>query len=479
VLGRLIGWPLLFTGAEIARAHVPLGGFSWGSLGASQHAGAPLLPLARVGGMWSVTLALVLVNALVAEAIAARRRFGRTLALVAAASAAVAPTALPLGAAGASGRTLDVAVVQGNVPIGHFTDLVRGRVGPEDEVILDNHITLSKTLSSHPPDLAIWPENALDRDPVANPDVGEKLSAAVAGIGRPVLVGAILDAPDGRYTNTNLLYAGDGVTLMGRYDKIHLVPFGEYVPWGWARRVVRELDQVPADGVAGRAARVLETGSARIGAVICFESSYPDLVRRFVRNGAEVIVVSTNNATFQRSPLARQHLAQSQMRAVEEGRTVVHAAISGISAIIGPDGEIHSEAGLFRPAIIRESVPLASGLTPYTRHGEAIDRGLGLGGAATTLLGLGLGLLRRRRPSAPPVTEADDDDEDSSFWTGAPTPGLDAVRESDTGMVEAPEPAADAEPEPATEAEPEPATDAAGLPQPWEIAPPPETVESS
>lgn len=434
VAGRVVGAPLLFAALEIARAHVPLGGFAWGSLGASQHGGGPLLPLARAGGMWSITLALVVINALLAESITSSKRSRRSVAFVVAAAIAVAPAFLPLGAAIAAGR-LDVAVVQGNVPEDHFSGIARGRVGPEDQVILRNHVALTETLVAAPPDLVVWPENALDRDPFTNPDVGQEVARILSRVGRPALVGAILDAPDGRFSNSNVLFSGDGTTVLDRYDKIHLVPFGEYVPWAWTRRLVRDLDRVPTDGVPGTAAHVLRTGSVRIGAVVCFESSYPDLVRRFVRNGAEVIVVTTNNATFGRSALARQHLAQSQMRAVETGRSVVHAAISGISAIIGPDGGVLAHADLFRPAIVRRNVTLASGLTPYARHGNSIDLGLAGGGALAAFAALILGLVRRRAAVLLPFGE--DETGDDRFWAGEPVAAspadvAPAAQETDT-----------------------------------------------
>jgi apolipoprotein N-acyltransferase len=433
--GRIAGLPLLYTGLEIARAHTPFQGFAWGSLGSTQHSGLPLLPLARAGGMWSVTLAVVAINALLAETLTSVKQVGRTVAFVTAAAVAIAPAFLPIGAAGASGR-LDVAVVQGNVPEGHFSGIARGRVGPEDQTILRNHVTLTETLAAVPPDLIIWPENALDRDPFTNAEVGAEVTRAFALVGRPALIGAILDGPNGRFTNSNLLFSGDGTTLLGRYDKIHLVPFGEYVPWSWTRRVVRDLDQVPTDGIPGKAARVLRAGQARIGAVICFESSYPDLVRRFVRNGAEVIVVSTNNATFGRSPLARQHLAQSQMRAVEMGRSVVHAAISGISAVIGPEGRVLVRAGLFRPAIVRRDVTLASGETPYARYGDRIDLGLAGGGALAALAALILGLVRRRPGTV--LSFAEDEGADEQFWAGAPVTATPPVVEGPGAAVEAP-----------------------------------------
>jgi apolipoprotein N-acyltransferase len=386
--GRLLGVPLLWTGLEIARARYPFGGFAWGSLGYSQHSGGSLLPLARVGGVVAVGLVCVAVNALIAEAIASRVR--RTAVLVAIVAALVLlPGVLPLGLAGPQAGTLDVAAIQGNVPRNRFTSLSRrGRVGPEDFTIVDNHLRETKLLLGQPkPDLIVWPENSFDRDPRLNADMFDPVVQTLHQIGAPLLAGAILDAGD-RFTNTNLLVEPNG-QIVQHYDKVHLVPFGEYVPIHFFRSIVPALDrELPSDAIPGRKLVVFQVGGARIGTVICFESTYPEVARSLVRNGAEILIVTTNDASFGTSPAARQHLAMSQMRAVELGRSVVHAAISGISAVIQPDGKITQEAGLFRPAMLRARLPLATGETPYARYGSAIEIGIGAGALLFALLAL-------------------------------------------------------------------------------------------
>jgi len=211
----------------------------------------------------------------------------------------------------------------------------------------------------------------------------------------PFIVGAILDAEGGRFRNTNLLYAADG-RVTARYEKIHLVPFGEYVPWPRLRRYITALKQIPSDGVPGRDPVMFNIGSATVGTVICFESTYANLARDNVRDGAQLLVVTTNNASFRRSPAARQHVAMSQLRAVEEGRTVLHAAISGITAVIDARGKVLQETPLFRQAVVRRTVPLATGLTPYGRFGDALELGLGGLGAFAGLATIAQTLGRRR-----------------------------------------------------------------------------------
>lgn len=386
VLGRLLGIPLLWTGLEIARERYPLDGFSWGMIGYSQHTGGTMLPIARVGGVVLLGLAIAVVNALIAEALASRAGRRATFA-VAAAALVVLPGLLPLGLAGPRVGTFDVASVQGNVPRYRFTGLGRrGRVGPEDFTIVNNHLAVtSRLLGQTTPDLIVWPENSFDRDPRTTPEMFDPVLTLLAQIRAPLLAGAILDE-GARWTNTNILVEPDG-TIAQRYDKIHLVPFGEYVPWHWARSVVPALDrELPVDAIKGRRLVVFDVGTARIGSVICFESTYPELARGLVRNGAQLLVVTTNNASFGTSPAAREHLATSQLRAVELGRAVVHSAIAGISAVIQPDGKITQEAGLFRPALLRARLPLATGETPYARYGSAIEIAIGAGALLFTIL---------------------------------------------------------------------------------------------
>lgn len=386
LIGRILGVPLLWAGLEIARARYPLGGFSWGVIGYTQHTGGSMLPLARVGGVVLLGLAIVLVNALIAEALTTRVVVTGVLVL-AIGAVVLLPSLLPLGLAGRAAGSFDVAAVQGNVPRDRFTGLGRrGRIGPEDFTIIDNHVRETQLLFNRSkPDLIVWPENSFDRDPRLNADVFDPVVETIHKIGAPLLAGAILDAGE-RFTNTNLLIDPNG-RIEQRYDKVHLVPFGEYVPWHFFRSLVPALDrELPTDAIAGRKLVVFNVAGARVGTLICFESTYPELARSLARDGAQILIVTTNNASFGTSPAAREHLAMSQMRAVETGRAVVHAAISGISAVIQPNGKITEESKLFTAALLRARVPLASGETPYTKYGSDIEIAIGAGALLFALL---------------------------------------------------------------------------------------------
>jgi apolipoprotein N-acyltransferase len=399
-LGRLVGVPLMFVAAEVLRTRWPLGGFAWGDLGYAQHDGGSLVSLARIGGVHAVTLALVATNALIAHVVVSGRVWRRVLAGAVAVGIVIGPLWLPLGLASPRAGELDVALVQGNVPQGRFTGIADriGRRGPEDDTIVQNHKRLTDPLSSAPPNLIVWPENAIDRDPFTDPQLGQTIEQTVKKVGAPLIAGAILDAPGGRFRNTNLLYSSAGL-VTARYEKIHLVPFGEYVPWPALRRYVNALDQIPADGVPGKDPVLFDIGGAKIGTMICFESTYPSLARELERSGAELLVVTTNNASFRRSPASSQHVAMSQLRAVEEGRTVLHAAISGITAVIDARGQILRRTGLFKAAVVRATVPLARGRTPYSRFGDPIELTMLALGAAVVLVTTArmVGARRERR----------------------------------------------------------------------------------
>ena len=152
-------------------------------------------------------------------------------------------------------------------------------------------------------------------------------------MGAAYIVGATLDAPGGRFRNVSLFFRSDGSTA-GSYVKMHLVPFGEYVP---ARRLlagwIRELDRVPLDGIAGRSPTVFSLPQGAFASVICYETGYPELVRSFVARGARMIVVSTNNSSYLRTAASAQMVAISQLRAAEERMWVAQAALTGISAV--------------------------------------------------------------------------------------------------------------------------------------------------
>lgn len=381
----------LWTAVDWVRGAWPLGGFTWGALGNTQHDNGLLLPLASVAGVWGITFVVVLANGLLlAAAGVAREVPRRALGLVAvAAAASMLPALIPLPEA--NGPVLEIAVVQGSVP----RELAHDRL-LQSESVGESHIALHRELAGDPPDLAVWPENSLDRDPIADPALNQEVTASIRLVGAPTLVGAITDAPGGRFYNQVLLYTGRGEAA-GRYTKTHLVPFGEYVPFrrflGWTDRYrPTSRDLAPGDRLT-----LFDIEGVVVAAPICFENVFPDLFRRFVAMGANVVVLTTNDSSFLETVASREHVIMSEIRAVETGRWIVQGAISGESAVIDPHGRVLRRTTLFDRTIMRHTVPGSTARTIYTRWGDWFPWTCGIG----VLVGLALTIRARRRPTVP------------------------------------------------------------------------------
>lgn len=361
-----VGLAALWTVMDWVRTMWPLGGFSWGSLGVSQIDNRVTVRLATIAGVWGVTFVVLFVNALVVEAVAGggggARRTGRIgLAAVAIAAPLLIPFSVP------DGRAVDVAMLQVDVRQAASVSTVS-----EDEGVARLHISMHARLASDPPDLAIWGEGALDPGAANDPEIMADVRQAIAAVGAPTLVGAVLNDPDGTQRTSALLFDGAGIPV-DRYDKVHLVPFGEYIPWRDELSWISAIEQIPVDRTPGERVHTVSTaGLPSFATPICFENSFPALTRAFVRAGAGFLVVPVNNASYGTTAASAQQLQMSRMRAVEDGRWVVNAAVSGISAFIDPGGRVVAEAGLFRPAILRHTIRSSDVITPYVRLGDRL-----------------------------------------------------------------------------------------------------------
>jgi apolipoprotein N-acyltransferase len=361
-----------WTLAEAARGAWPLGGLAWGEIGTSLAPFGPARALAPGGGVLLVSFAVVAIQAGLADlahptARGERGSDARRAAALTLLGVTVAVTVAVLARPGTTAAgSIRIATLQAN-------DLDRRLTPSEiaDDILTRKHLDLAETLRG-PYDLIVFPESALMSDPETDP----VLRAEIVDVGRRhdayVLVNVIERGPRDLVRNTDRLYAPDG-RLVGRYSKRHLVPFGEYVPWRDRLGFIGAIDQVPEDMTPGRDGSVLRIGGGvRIGALICFESVFGPLVRDTVRDGAEILVVSTNNRSYRRSGNSAQHVQSGQMRAAETGRAVVQAAISGISAVIDPHGVVTERTQLFERTTMSARVPVRTGETPYVRWGAWI-----------------------------------------------------------------------------------------------------------
>jgi apolipoprotein N-acyltransferase len=364
ILGTF-GIAALWTVIEWVRGAFPIGGFAWGQLGSTQ-VDAPALPLASVTGVWGLSFVVLLASGFLLLALE-RWGSGRAASaaglVVAAFALALLPAAVPLPEP--DGPRVDVAAIQVDV------SSVQNLVGAEEDAAVarmnaERHLELAED----PPQLAVWGEGALDPGVTGDPSLMAEVSGVIARVGAPTIAGAVVDDPDGRQYTSTLAFERTGA-IVDRYDKVKLVPFGEYVPFreglGWISATQQiEVDRTPGADVS----LITLPGLPPIGTPICYENSFPAIDREMVRQGAGFLVLTINNASYDRTAASEQHLQMSRLRAVENGRWVVHAAVSGISAFIDPRGGVADTAGLFEPATRRTTVVSSMRMTLYTRIGD-------------------------------------------------------------------------------------------------------------
>lgn len=385
-----VWFALTWVAVEWARSSFPFGGFPWGRAAFGQ-IGGPMLSLASVGGAPMVSFGVALTGAALTALVGAllhspRRWQSLVLPLVLALVAPVIAGALwpNVDSRNTSDDEITVAAIQGNVP----------RLGldfnSQRRAVLDNHVRetlrLAEAVKSgdvEQPDIVIWPENASDIDPTTNEDAAKEITSASLAINAPIMVGTLVENPDGRPTNTVLVWDGrraiDGQQIQGRYDKHIIQPFGEYLPWRSFFTHFSSYAEQAGNFKAGTGPGVVEVEgsdgkSVTVGVSTCWEIAFDRSARGAVRSGAEFLSVPTNNATFGRTQMTYQQLAMSQLRAVEHGRAVVVAATSGVSSIIGPDGHSISRSGFFEPAALVNTIPLHTSQTIATTIGPWPER---------------------------------------------------------------------------------------------------------
>lgn len=389
----------VWVAGEALRGRVPFGGLPWGRVGFGQPDGI-LVPVAAIGGEPLLSFVTVLAGLALGELL--RRAVARTpprALVVPAAIAVVAVLTGPLAAlvppAGVGpARFVTIAAVQGNVP----------RLGldfnAQRRAVLDNHVQETIKLAGEVaagnrprPDIVIWPENSSDIDPLQNPDAAAQIDRAAQAVGVPILVGAVLRNPDGVSTSNSALVWLAGRGVVERADKRRVQPFGEYMPWRSFFALLSPYVARAGYFVPGTGPGVVDVAGVRVGVTICWEVAFDDLVEDSVNNGAQVLAVPSNNATFGFTEMTYQQGAMSRVRSVEHDRASIIATTSGVSATIGPDGTVTQSTKQFTPDVLVERTPLLATTTLATRLGSAPEWVL----VAVGVLGVGAGVVRRRR----------------------------------------------------------------------------------
>ncbi|MFD7706365.1 apolipoprotein N-acyltransferase [Streptomyces sp. NPDC059785] len=418
-VSRLPAWPVwaaaVWTLGEAVRARVPFGGFPWGKVAFGQADGV-FLPLAAVGGTPVLGFAVVLCGFGLYEVVRQAAEGRRTRVVRrGAAIAALLSVGVPLGGAFAARflvsdeaetGTATVAVIQGNVP--------RAGLGfnAQRRAVLDYHARETERLAAEVkagkvarPDFVLWPENSSDIDPFANPDARAVIDRAAKAIGVPISVGGVVER-DGKLYNEQILWDPEKGAV-DTYDKRQVQPFGEYLPLRSLLGAINDdwTTMVAQDFSRGTKAGVFTMAGVKVGLATCYEAAFDWAVRDTVTDGAQLISVPSNNATFDRSEMTYQQLAMSRVRAVEHSRTVTVPVTSGVSAVIMPDGTITQKTGMFVADSLVQKVPLRSSQTPATRLGTLPEAALVL----VALGGLGwatAGAVRARRGAGDGRTES-------------------------------------------------------------------------
>jgi apolipoprotein N-acyltransferase len=348
--------PFFWVAGEWLRGHL-FGGFPWGTLGYSQYLHLEVIQIAELAGVHGVSFVILAVNAALAGCLVLTWR--RAMAGVALAGVLLAAT-LMFGAArlkepppSAAAR---VTIMQPSIeqPLKWEPRHTRET--------LSIYFALTRQAAAEQTQLIVWPETASPTILRQDPALVGSLTAVAADLKVPMLIGSIDAAGNPpRFRNTAFLLTDQGIAA--KYDKIHLVPFGEFIPLSGVIGFVRGWAEFISELEPGTRTVVFQGPPAPYGI-------FPDLVRSFVRDGARLMVNMTNDGWFGRTSGPEQHLGMYPLRAVEHRLSVVRAANTGVSAFIAPTGQIIRRLNLFQRGLLTETVPLRVGKTLYTRLGD-------------------------------------------------------------------------------------------------------------
>ena len=386
---------------EMLRGRVPLGGFPWGNIAFSQP-DTVLVNYSALGGSAFLSFVVAALGAaLVLIVVSLRERRQRPAAVWGAVAVAVVLVSFAIrvpveGDEVGGPDSAVVAIVQGGTP--------QYGMGALDvrRAVLDNHVSQTLDLAQavadgtvEQPDFVLWPENSSDIDPFVDASAAEAISAAARAVNAPILVGAVVSAttdPKGAW-NVGIVWDPE-LGPQEMYIKNHPVPFGEYIPFrDFLTQYIGRLERIPRDFLPGDRPGNLDVGGVPVGNVICFEIAYREIVDAVVDNGARLITVQTNNATYGGTAQPDQQLAIERLRATEFGRSVAVAATSGVSAFIAPDSSIVQSLAEGESGWMVHDVVLRGHLTLASRIGHAVELLL----CALALAAIVAGVVQGRR----------------------------------------------------------------------------------
>lgn len=371
-LWRLVLPVVLWVLMEWAQRHVPLA-LPWNTLALSQASYPPVIQLAALTGSLGISALMVLVNNALALSLLSRRWRMAALAVGLAAANLLAGRAyLASRPEPVPGTGVTVAVIQGNIR----PDVNWSPSSFTEMLTTFREMTVQASLATPRPQLIVWPESALPVDVPHTPWLDQLLRDLARSTNAALAVGALEVRPDDQRIQNNLgLYDPAGGPTQW-YHKRHLVPFGEYTPGGGIIKPVLSAmgldaaNTLPADAMPGEWPGPLRAATLHLGPLICFETVFPHVVREAVTAGADALIEVTNDAWFKSSIALVQHNGHGTLRAVENHRYAVRAAITGISAVIDPYGRQLATSRANEQTIVTGEIWPMKAMTPYGRFGD-------------------------------------------------------------------------------------------------------------
>ncbi len=373
--------PVLWTGLEYLRAFA-LTGVPWEFLGHSQFRNLSLIQISDLVGVYGISFLIALANGITLMAILGltqQKWFNHTifknhLAVIIIIFAILMSMTLFYGQRRiqsvdrqiADAPLTKVAVIQGNID-----QVLKWDARFQLKTTL-KYLKLSSEAQKQRPDLVVWPETSTPFYLQHNPTLSQLVIKGIIDTDADFLIGSpsFLRKPESvDYYNSAYLIRSDG-TISGKYDKSHLVPFGEYVPLGKYLTFLGKLVAQVGDFKAGDPRKTLPWRNHHLGILICYELMFPTIARTQVNNKADLLINITNDAWYGDTAAPFQHFSIAVFRAVENRRSLIRAANTGISGFIDPAGRIIAPTPLFVEAVAVQSVPVIHEKTFYTRHGD-------------------------------------------------------------------------------------------------------------
>ena len=373
--------PVFWVSLEFLRSKL-FSGLPWELMGYSQHDTLHLIQIADVFGIYGVSFVIALGNAVafIGYLLIRDKDWGNikvTKRLFAVSLACFACLFLSTWVYGdkrlkffddliSRSPNVQIAVVQGNIDQTVKWD-------PKfQEKTIDDYIKLSESVLSDDLELIVWPETATPFYLLRDAKSSERVLKGMLNTGKDFLIGSPSYVNRGNridYFNSAYLIQAEG-SIAGKYDKVHLVPFGEYVPLKkWLPFIGKLVEQV-GDFKPGKRGSTIPWRDLKIGMQICYEIIFPNLSRRMVQNGADLLVNITNDAWFGRTGAPYQHFSMAAIRAVENRRALVRAANTGISGFVDPAGRVLATTPLFEEKALKQKIPVLKTKTIYSRYGD-------------------------------------------------------------------------------------------------------------